>query len=91
MPDDDDSKRPQERDFHVDQWEKFPFEKKQDPFENRSEERKETDAKSQYAYEGWEHEAFPNKNVSEEPAKGGSQPHTDEQEPAKKKRAGRSQ
>jgi hypothetical protein len=67
MADLPDSKRPQERDFTIDKWENFPFKKKEDPYENRSEERKDTE-RSQYEYEGWEHNAFPNKNVSEQPA-----------------------
>jgi hypothetical protein len=73
MPDDPQaqdpkSHRPQERDLRIDQWDKYPFRYKEDPFENRSEERKENDNQSQYDYEGWEHQAFPNKNVSEKPA-----------------------
>jgi hypothetical protein len=67
MADLPDSKRPQERDFTIDKWEKFPFKKKEDPYENRSEERKDTE-ESQYDYEGWEHKAFPNEDVSEQPA-----------------------
>jgi hypothetical protein len=67
MADLPDSKRPQERDFTIDKWENFPFKKKEDPYENRSEEPKDTEG-SQYEYEGWEHNAFPNKNVSEQPA-----------------------
>jgi hypothetical protein len=62
------SQRPQERDLRVDQWDKYPFRRKDDPFENRSEQRKDDDDQSQYEYEGWEHQAFPNKNVSEKPA-----------------------
>jgi hypothetical protein len=68
MPDRPESQRPQERDFTIDQWEKFPFKKKEDPYENRSGENTEPENKSQYKYEGWEHNAFPNKNVSDEPA-----------------------
>ena len=68
MADGPDSKRPQERDFTIDQWEKFPFKKKDDPYENRSEEKKDTQDESQYEYEGWEHNAFPNKDVTTEPA-----------------------
>jgi hypothetical protein len=69
MPDRSDSRRPQDRDFVVDDWDKFPFKStKDDPYENRSEERKDDSQQSQYKYEGWEHEAFPNKNVSEKPA-----------------------
>jgi hypothetical protein len=68
MSDGRDSRRPQERDFNIDQWEKFPFRRKEDPFENRSDERKENDQQSQYSYEGWEHNAFPNTDVSEQPA-----------------------
>jgi hypothetical protein len=67
MADLPDSKRPQERDFTVDKWDQFPFKKKEDPYENRSEERKDSD-ESQYDYEGWENNAFPNKDVSEKPA-----------------------
>jgi hypothetical protein len=68
------SHRPQERDLRVDQWDKFPFRRKEDPFENRSEERKNDDDQSQYEYEGWEQEAFPNKNVSEKPAESSDTP-----------------
>lgn len=67
MADLPDSKRPQERDFTIDKWDKFPFKKKDDPYENRSEERKDSD-ESQYDYEGWEQNAFPNKDVSPNPA-----------------------
>lgn len=70
MADRPDSKRPQERDFTIDQWEKYPFKKKEDPYENRSEEKIENGGESQYEYEGWENNAFPNKDVSEEPAEG---------------------
>jgi hypothetical protein len=68
MTDRPESKRPQDRDFTIDQWEKYPFKKKEDPYENRSEERADNGGKSQYEYEGWEDNAFPNKNVSEQPA-----------------------
>lgn len=69
MPDRSDSRRPQDRDFAVDNWEKFPFKSNdEDPYENRSEDRKEEGQQSQYKYEGWEHGAFPNKDVSEKPA-----------------------
>jgi len=68
MPDREDSHRPQDRDFTIDQWEKFPFKRKDDPYENRSEDRAETEDQSQYKYEGWEQNAFPYKGVSEEPA-----------------------
>jgi hypothetical protein len=68
MADDPESRRPQERDFHVDQWEKFPSRRKENPFKNRADERKNDDQQSQYEYEGWEHDAFPNEDVSEEPA-----------------------
>lgn len=71
MSDDPNSRRPQDRDFNVDQWEKFPFRKKDDPYENRSDERKDDARQSQYKYEGWEDKAFPNKNVSEQPAESG--------------------
>jgi hypothetical protein len=68
MADRPDSKRPQDRDFTIDQWQNFPFKKKQDPFENRSEQQANDAGGSQYKYEGWENEAFPNKNVSDKPA-----------------------
>jgi hypothetical protein len=72
MPDRPESQRPQERDLTIDRWEKFPFKKENDPYENRSEDQASNQApnsdKSQYQYEGWEKEAFPNKNVSETPA-----------------------
>ena len=68
MPNRRTSRRPQERDLMIDQWEKFPFRKKENPFENRSEDRADEERQSQYDYEGWEHNAFPNKNVSERPA-----------------------
>ncbi len=68
MPDRMDSRKPQERDLTLDRWEKFPFKEKDDPYENRSEEQATDSSKSQYQYEGWEKEAFPNKNVSETPA-----------------------
>ena len=67
MPDRSDSRRPQDRDFAVDKWDTFPFKPEDDPYENRSEERKEEGRQSQYKYEGWEHEAFPNEDVSEKP------------------------
>jgi hypothetical protein len=70
MPDRKESHRPQDRDFTIDQWEKFPFKRKDDPYENRSEDRAETEDQSQYKYEGWEHNAFPNEDVSEQPAGG---------------------
>lgn len=68
------SHRPQERDLRVDQWDKYPFRRKEDPFENRSEDRKDDDEQSQYEYEGWERHAFPNKNVSEKPAESSEVP-----------------
>jgi hypothetical protein len=68
MPDREESHRPQDRDFTIDQWEKFPFKRKDDPYENRNEDRAEKEDQSQYEYEGWEHNAFPNKDVSEQPA-----------------------
>lgn len=68
MADREDSERPQDRDFTIDQWDKFPFKKKDDPYENRSGEKTGDEDKSQYKYEGWEHNAFPNKDVSDEPA-----------------------
>jgi hypothetical protein len=68
MPDRSDSRRPQDRDFEIDSWDKFPFKSNdEDPYENRSEDRKEESEQSQYKYEGWEHRAFPNKDVSEKP------------------------
>jgi hypothetical protein len=70
MPDREESHRPQDRDFTIDQWEKFPFKRKDDPYENRSEDRAEAKDQSQYKYEGWEHNAFPNEDVSEQPADG---------------------
>jgi hypothetical protein len=92
MPDRSDSHRPQDRDFNVDDWEKFPFKStKDDPYENRSEDRKDDPGQSQYKYEGWEHEAFPNKNVSEKHAESseaeekGVQPPTSTPSPHKDK------
>lgn len=70
------SHRPQERDLRVDQWDKYPFRREEDPFENRSQERKENDDQSQYQYEGWEHQAFPNENVSEKPAESSDDPES---------------
>ena len=51
----------------MDKWEQFPFKKKEDPYENRSEARKDSE-ESQYDYEGWEQNAFPNKDVTKQPA-----------------------
>jgi hypothetical protein len=81
MPDSN-SKRPQERDFTIDQWDKFPFKKKDDPYENRSEPGGDKD-NSQYQYEGWEHGAFPNKDVSEEPAEPDGDSHPSQTHPPK--------
>ena len=54
MPDRSDSRRPQDRDFEIDSWDKFPFKSNdEDPYENRSEDRKEESQQSQYRYEGW--------------------------------------
>jgi hypothetical protein len=62
------SRRPQDRDFTVDRWEQFPFKHSDDPYENRTEGRERQPAVSQYDYEGWEQNAFPNKEPSEQPA-----------------------
>jgi hypothetical protein len=82
MADLPDSKRPQERDFTIDKWDQFPFKKKDDPYENRSEERKDTED-SQYKYEGWEHDAFPTENVSEKPAESSENPTPSQSHPPK--------
>ncbi len=78
---DPDSKRPQERDFTIDQWDKFPFKKKDDPYENRPAEEPAKETDSQYKYEGWEHNAFPNKEVAEEPAEPQGHPHPSQSHP----------
>jgi hypothetical protein len=75
-----DSKRPQDRDFTIDKWEEFPFKRKEDPYENRSEDRKESE-ESQYEYEGWEQNAFPKKDVSEKPADSKDEPHPSQSHP----------
>jgi hypothetical protein len=61
------SRRPQDRDFTVDRWEQFPFKRPDDPYENRTEGRERQPAESQYKYEGWEENAFLNKEPSEQP------------------------
>ena len=70
MPDREESHRPQDRDFTIDQWDKFPFKRKDDPYENRSEPRADKEDQSQYEYEGWEHNAFTTEDVYGEPATG---------------------
>jgi hypothetical protein len=64
----------------VDKWEQFPFKKKDDPYENRSEARKDSD-ESQYEYEGWEQNAFPNQDVTKEPADSKDQPTPSQSHP----------
>jgi hypothetical protein len=83
MPERPESKRPQERDFTLDRWEKFPFNRSEDPYENRSEEKAENPNQDQYKYEGWENDAFPNKDVSKEPAESGKTPDGSAQNPKK--------
>jgi hypothetical protein len=84
MPDRPESKRPQERDFTIDRWEKFPFKRREDPYENRSEDKANNPDQDQYNYEGWEEGAFPNKDVSKEPAEPGKVSPT----PASSKKTG---
>ena len=62
------SRRPQDRDFTVDRWEQFAFKRTDDPYENRTEDRESQLSGSQYKYEGWEQNAFPNKEPSEQHA-----------------------
>jgi hypothetical protein len=64
----------------VDKWDQFPFKKKEDPYENRSEARKDSE-ESQYDYEGWEQNAFPNQDVSKQPKDNAENPSPSQSHP----------